>query len=133
LKNGGRALIDRSDYRWASQFVWQTNKDGYVFRWQKDAQGKSRRRFLHRELIQAPASMQVHHHNRLRLDNRRSNLQALSPAAHRRLHAKETDCWPPSPPDWELTPVQLRRKTHQPLLYALGCFAIEKIEQEKEE
>lgn len=64
----GRALIDIDDIERVSQHTWYLDSDGYV----KSNTCKERK--LHRFITSAPKGKLVDHRNRVRHDNRKSNL-----------------------------------------------------------
>lgn len=78
LTQGKVALVDDDVFEWASQFKWHAAKDRrnyYVVRNTLQKLGKRRFVRIHREIMQPPEGMQVHHVNGDTLDNRRENLQ----------------------------------------------------------
>lgn len=83
------AIIDYLDittvtkYRW---FLQQSSHVVYAVR-KETRNGKTRYIKMHRELLNAPPDVEVHHINHNSLDNRRCNLIMLSPAQHKALHA----------------------------------------------
>lgn len=44
---------------------------------------------MHRQIVGATPDQEVHHKNRNTLDNRRANLQIITPAEHHWLHVTE--------------------------------------------
>lgn len=67
---GKFALIDDEDFKWLSQWKWYVNPKGYVYR-----KPKSGIIYLHRLLLNTPKGYDSDHINRIKLDNRRSNLR----------------------------------------------------------
>jgi hypothetical protein len=51
--------------------------------------GCKRTVFMHRQILNAHPADEVHHINHNTLDNRRDNLQILTPTEHRWLHTTE--------------------------------------------
>ncbi len=81
LKDGGVTLVDDADYqRWRSH-EWHGSA-GYV-RCSWIGNGL----ILHRLIMDAPDGMEVHHVDGDPLNNQRSNLRLLTPAAHRAEHS----------------------------------------------
>ena len=89
LNNGLFAIIDATDFYELSRFHWTTRRSHsniYAIRKYKQY-GRSITVFMHRSLLHAQPGAHVHHINHNCLDNRRSNLELLSPSRHRELHA----------------------------------------------
>ena len=89
LNKGLFATVDATDFYELSKFHWTTRRSHsniYAIRKYKHL-GLSITVFMHRELLHALPGSEVHHINRNTLDNRRSNLELMSPSRHRELHA----------------------------------------------
>lgn len=78
--HGGACEIDDEDLALVSGYRWYIDRSGYVY-----AQRGRYPIFMHR-LITGARGGHVHHRNGVRSDNRRSNLEVLSAAAHRDAH-----------------------------------------------
>ena len=72
-----QVLFDMDDVDLIKSSKWKVNKDGYVY----CSYG-----MLHRLLMGSPEGKHVHHKNCNKLDNRKQNLQVLSPSEHSRIH-----------------------------------------------
>ena len=73
--------MDDADYRRVRRHRWWRAGPGYAATQVRDpVTGRWITLYLHRFLLGAPAGRWVHHRNRDRLDNRRANLRAVSPA-----------------------------------------------------
>lgn len=77
LSNGGEALVDDSDYEHLKLYRW-SNTNGYVQGWIN-----KKHVLMHRVIMDAPSGMEVDHINRVRNDNRRSNLRVVTLAENR--------------------------------------------------
>lgn len=77
-------IVDAADVAWATQWRWSLNKNGYAQRDQRRG-GDRRVILMHRELLglQTGDEIEGDHINRNRLDNRRSNLRAVSKIVNR--------------------------------------------------
>jgi hypothetical protein len=73
LKTGHVVLIDSDDYELVKNISWHMHPQGY-------AQGKIGRKnvLMHRMILQPPDGMDSDHINGNKLDNRRSNLRAVT-------------------------------------------------------
>ena len=85
LRPGGFALIDPEDYdrlschKWFAR--WCHNR---VYAARKIKHGTAEHLiFMHREILQAPNWLKVHHVNQNSLDNRKCNLVAITEREHR--------------------------------------------------
>lgn len=74
-KNGGTVLVSEEDYELLSKYKWYLSKEGYAT---GIIDKKSWR--MHRFIIKPSQDQHVDHINRIRTDNRRINLRALSVA-----------------------------------------------------
>jgi len=72
-----------------SQWVAVRNRKCFYAHRVNPKTGKATKATMHRIVAQARPGQVVHHLNRNSLDNRRSNLQAMSRQAHRDLHRNE--------------------------------------------
>ena len=80
LSNGEEAIIDAEDYDKVKDYCWnkhpagyaQTTKDYHCFR-------------MHSLIMNTPCGFHTHHRNNNGLDNRKSNLQILTPKEHVKL------------------------------------------------
>lgn len=70
-------LFDMEDVNLIKSFEWRINKGGYV---------SCRYGTLHRLLMGSPKGKHIHHKNLNKLDNRKQNLQVLSPKKHLQIH-----------------------------------------------
>ena len=79
LTQGRVAIVDDEDFERLSQYRWRYNV--YAKRSLPRAAGQPQKAmYLHREIMQPPAGMEVDHINGDRLDNRRSNLRVCTRA-----------------------------------------------------
>lgn len=89
LSRGGEVLVDDADFEWLSQYKWYF-KAGYACRYVPGSgYGKKdyTEQYMHHLICgHTPARSEgnIHHKNGNRLDNRRSNLEFLTPVEHRR-------------------------------------------------
>lgn len=81
LTRGLVALVDAADYGWLSQWKWCADGDGYAVREERGVRIK-----MHRLLM--PGARTVDHANRIRHDNRRSNLRPCDRQEHARNASK---------------------------------------------
>lgn len=88
LSHGFYALVDPKDYIWLSRWRWKAKRSNYgwyavrVWRFR----GREYLIRMHREITGCPQGLETHHINHRTLDNRRSNLENLTPAEHRLKH-----------------------------------------------
>lgn len=85
LPNGQKALVDRENWVWLSQWSWhlrRSKQSFYVCR-KKIIHGQEIVIRLHRQITHCPNGFEVHHINGNTLDNRRINLQILETTQHR--------------------------------------------------
>lgn len=87
---GTAIFIDPEDYDYLDRFKWKLRRSAhhfYAIR-KKVVNGKEFSIRMHREIMQCPKGFEVHHINKNALDNRKSNLQIVSPQEHKDLHRK---------------------------------------------
>lgn len=74
----GHVLVDDCDSKMFSKYRWRINKHGYVLR-DSYSGGKKKTVYLHREILDlTDRTMEGDHINHNRLDNRRTNLRAVT-------------------------------------------------------
>jgi hypothetical protein len=83
LGNGFYAYVDAADYEWLSQWTWYLGC-GYAYRLEKN-----KMIYMHRQIMQPPKGMVVHHKSRNKLDNTRENMENVTPAENTRHRAKK--------------------------------------------
>lgn len=75
---GKPILVDDDDFEWLSQWRWTIGGNGYATASIKRPDGKRRTTPMHRLIMNTPTGMIADHINRLRDDNRRSNLRNVT-------------------------------------------------------
>ncbi len=80
LTQGKYAIVDDADYEWLSQWKWRVSSNKYVIRSGPRSEKPRRSYSMHRQIMNAPAGMDVDHINGNPLDNRRSNLRVCTHA-----------------------------------------------------
>lgn len=80
------AEIDGDDFEMLSAFQWRLHTGGYAYTKAK-VNGRWATVLMHRLVMKAPDGMEVDHQNENKLDNRKENLQLITPLEHRRKHA----------------------------------------------
>lgn len=73
-----QCLLDDDDFEWMSRLTWKAHKGGYL--------QLSKFNLIHRIIAKAPKGMDVHHRNENKLDNRKENLELISPSEHQKYH-----------------------------------------------
>lgn len=84
LDNGHYAIVDAADYEWLRQYNWHF-LNGYAAR-----RTKGKAIYMHQQIMQPPEGMIVDHHNRSKLDNRRSNLRVCTSDQNSRNQGKRS-------------------------------------------
>lgn len=74
---GTHALVDDSDYEILGQFKWYLNTKGYAQR-NLRFNGRNTTVKMARQILDAPKDRQVDHINRVKLDNRSTNLRLVT-------------------------------------------------------
>lgn len=83
-------IVGADDWVWLRRYTWKLIKSShckYAVR-RETQQGKSIEIKMHREIMNAPEGMDVHHVNSNTLDNRKANLMLVDKSTHRILHNK---------------------------------------------
>lgn len=78
LSQGKYAIVDPEDYEKLIGYVWYAANALCTFYAQRNENGKSVR--MHRQIMNPPAGLFVDHQNHNGLDNRKANLQIVTPA-----------------------------------------------------
>lgn len=82
------AIVDVADFEALSKHRWKLVRSGacsYVCR-KTHVDGKNKTIRMHRLIANTPEDMECHHINLNTLDNRRANLENLTPEEHRKIH-----------------------------------------------
>jgi hypothetical protein len=85
LTQGKVALVDDEDYEYLNQFNWCAIKCGGLFyaRRHENNNGKYRKVFMHRFILDAPVGYEVDHINHNGLDNQRNNIRICTISQNR--------------------------------------------------
>ena len=75
LVKGKETIVDDEYYHYLNQFIWTTNKKGYVV---TSKNKKLKSSILHRNIINCPKNKEIDHINHNKLDNRKSNLRVVT-------------------------------------------------------
>lgn len=87
LTKGKSAIVDDSDFEWASKWKWSCAANGYAVRTPME-NGVQRSIFLHREIMQPASGEVVDHINGDTLDCRRENMRVCTNAENSRNRKK---------------------------------------------
>jgi len=83
--SGFSTVVDDADYEWLTRWKWKLHPQGYACRTSWDAKRKTWLCILmHRLIADTPPDLQTDHINRIRLDNRRSNLRNVTGSVNTR-------------------------------------------------
>lgn len=88
LSRGRYVIIDEDDFEWLSKYRWyakMSNCCWYAVR-KKWVDGKCTLIRMHREIMKTPPGEECHHTFCNTLDNRKSQLENLTPRAHHEIH-----------------------------------------------
>lgn len=102
LGDGIVAYVDAADFDWLNQWTWYLGCGGYAYRLEK---GKVI--LMHRQIMQPPKGLVVHHKSRNKLDNTRENLDNVTPAENTRHRIKKRNT---SSRFWGLSYIKTRHK-----------------------
>lgn len=78
LTRGVVAIVDDENFESLAQWRWHTNTQGYAVRTKKLPGGKTRKVYMHREIMGNPEGVEVDHRNGNTTDNRRENLRVAT-------------------------------------------------------
>lgn len=84
LTQGKFAIVDDDMFDYLSQWKWQCVSVGYAQRRTGSILGKRTWIYMHRQIMNAPKTLEVDHINGNKLDNRRENLRLCTRAQNRR-------------------------------------------------
>jgi hypothetical protein len=74
----GEALIDIDDVDLIKSYKWKLDKQGYVYTWVYDEDGKKHRLTMHRLIMKSKKDELTDHINLVKSDNRKFNLRAAN-------------------------------------------------------
>lgn len=83
LGDGFYVYVDAADFESLNQWTWYL-ACGYAYRLEKN-----KMIYMHRQIMQPPKGLVVHHKNRNKLDNTRGNLEIVTQAENTRQRAKK--------------------------------------------
>jgi len=88
LTHGLSTLVDPADFFTCGVWHWKAKKSAGTWYAVRSViiDGKEKTIRLHRLLTNCPDGLEVHHKNHDSLDNRRKNLQPITPEGHQFLH-----------------------------------------------
>jgi hypothetical protein len=79
LTKGKVAIVDADDFEYLNQWKWLFDGKGYAVRHEPRQKGKHRGWiYMHRLINNTPSDLETDHINHNRLDNRKSNLRAIT-------------------------------------------------------
>jgi hypothetical protein len=121
LGDGFTAYVDAADFEWLNQWTWYL-ACGYAYRLEKN-----KMIYMHRQIMQPPKGLVVHHKNRNKLDNTRGNLENVTVAENARHRVKKRNA---SSRFWGVSYTKSRDKYqvsvhHKGTLVACSFFADE--------
>jgi len=77
-------LVSKCDLPLLNNNRWRISKNGYVFL--RNKRKEFPQRLLHRIILNSKKGEDTHHKNENKLDNRRENIEKLSPSQHHKYH-----------------------------------------------
>ena len=84
LSQGKFAIVDDEDYEWINQYKWSALRGRSTFYAVRNEGRPQKRIYLHREIMNAPADMQVDHTDRDGLNCTRDNMRLATNAQNLR-------------------------------------------------
>ena len=119
-KDNREMIADATDYDIVSKHTWCIASHGYALTSITGADGKQKKLYAHRLLMNPPADMEVDHINSIKHDNRKANLRIVTSQvnSHNRKLAKGY-CWNKNAKKWQAQ-IRLNGK-----LIHLGLFVLE--------
>lgn len=88
LGNGACAWVDEEDLERLRQYNWFAKDVGYGWYAVRKVRSKNSTYFvrMHRQIMHTPKNLIVHHHNGIKMDNRKVNLENMTAQAHNFYH-----------------------------------------------
>ena len=88
LGNNACAYVDAEDLERLSKYTWFAKKYSYGWYAVRKVTSKNSTYFvrMHRQIMHTPKNMIVHHHNGIKMDNRKVNLQNMTAKDHNFYH-----------------------------------------------
>jgi len=88
LNKGYVTIVDAEDYESLNLYKWRIAKSHNIIYAARRETRNSRTRIIkmHRQIMNTPVGLVVHHRNHDSLDNRKKNLRNYSPHIHKLLH-----------------------------------------------
>lgn len=88
LTHGMTAIVDPEDYEWLNKWKWKAQKSAHCWYAVRNyvVNGATHQVKMHRAIVGCPDNLETHHWNRKSLDNRKSNLEKVTPEYHKHIH-----------------------------------------------
>jgi len=84
---GSIFYVDDEDWDRVSQYTWMLTEDCYPFAWVVIEDGRRIKTPMHRFILKTvPPDKVIHHRNKCKNDNRKSNLMILTQSEHSKAH-----------------------------------------------
>lgn len=128
LTKGKFAIVDDEDYEWLSQWKWHINSHGYVVRFNDRYCIQMHRLIIETFIREFKNDEQADHKNRIRHDNRKTNLRIVTREQNQRNRASNKNTsskykgvvWHKTRKKWQAQ-IKIKRK-----YYYLGVYDNEK-------